>query len=180
MRAPVVLTFILLNCCIGKLLQSRAIGSPPKQLRKTLWLTCKSSINEKTKNRRQNKESGGNVPSFALRSRQLCGKARRHCCRWSRKQILTKSQNVWHPVRGTEEQQEQQRDQPEVRPGNETGYRQMVGGNLHVVVFFVNGHWSNPPRARVLLPRKSSGRLPRQGDGGPGCARSRHGHLRFS
>lgn len=22
--------------------------------------------------------------------------------------------------------------------------------------FFVNGHWSNPPRARVLLPRKSS------------------------
>lgn len=74
----------------------------------------------------------------------------------ARKQILTKPQNVWHPVRGTEEQQQQQRDQPEVRPGNETGYRQMVGGNLHVVVFFVNGHWSNPPRARVLLPRKSS------------------------
>lgn len=108
------------------------------------------------------------------------GEARRHCCRWSRKQILTESQNVWHPVRGTEEQQEQQRDQPEVRPGIETGYRQMVGGNLHVVVFFVNGHWSNPPRARVLLPRKSSGRLPRQGDGGPGCAGSRHGHSRFS
>lgn len=32
----------------------------------------------------------------------------------------------------------------------------MVGGNLHVVVFFVNGHWSKPPRARVLLPRKLS------------------------
>lgn len=57
----------------------------------------------------------------------------------TRKQILTKSQNVWHPVRVTEkqrQQQQQQRDQPEVRPGNETGYRQMVGGNLHVVVFF--------------------------------------------
>lgn len=75
----------------------------------------------------------------------------------ARKQILTKSQNVWHPVRGTEEQRQQQQwDQPEVRPGNETGYRQMVGGNLHVVVLFVNGHWSNPPRARVLLPRISS------------------------
>lgn len=74
----------------------------------------------------------------------------------TRKQILTKSQNVRHPVRVTEKQQQQQRDQPEVRPGNETGYRQMVGGNLHVVVFLVNGHWSNPPRARVLLPRKSS------------------------
>lgn len=76
----------------------------------------------------------------------------------TRKQILTKSQNVWHPVSVTEkrQQQQQQRDQPEVRPGNETGYRQMVGGNLHVVIFFVNGHWSNPPRAWVLLPRKSS------------------------
>lgn len=74
----------------------------------------------------------------------------------ARKPILTKSQNVWHPVRVTEKKQQQQRDQPEVRPGNETGYRQTVGGNLHVVVFFVNGHWSNPARARVLLPRKSS------------------------
>lgn len=110
----------------------------------------------------------------------VSGRAQRHCCRCSREQMLTKSQNVWHPVSGTEEQQQQQqqRDQPEVRPGNVTGYRQMLGGNLHVVVFFVDGHWSNPPRARVLLPRKSSGRLPRQGDGGPGCARSRHGHLR--
>lgn len=53
-----------------------------------------------------------------------------------------------HPVRVTEEQQQQQqRDQPEVGPGDETGYRQMVGGNLHVVVFFCK--WTLVQSTRV-------------------------------
>lgn len=39
---------------------------------------------------------------------------------------------MWHPARVTKKQQ-QKRDQPEVGPENETGYHQMMGGNLHVV-----------------------------------------------
>lgn len=46
---------------------------------------------------------------------------------------LTESQDVRHPARVTEKQQQQERDQPEVGPENDTAYRQMVGGNLHVV-----------------------------------------------
>lgn len=60
---------------------------------------------------------------------------------------------MWHPARVTKKQQ-QKRDQPEVGPEKETAYHQMMGGNLHVVL--KNGLWSNPPSARVLLPRNSS------------------------
>lgn len=61
---------------------------------------------------------------------------------------------MWHPARVTKKQQ-QKRDQPEVGPENETGYHQMMGGNLHVV-FRKNEPWSDPPGARVRLPRNSS------------------------
>ena len=63
---------------------------------------------------------------------------------------------MWHPARVTKKQQ-QKRDQPEVGPEIETGYHQMVGGNLHVV-FKKNAQWFffNPPGARVRFPRNSS------------------------
>lgn len=60
---------------------------------------------------------------------------------------------MWHPARVTKKQQQKQ-DQPEVGPESKTGYHQMMGGNLHVVLKKCTV--VIPLGARVRFPRNSS------------------------
>lgn len=108
---------------------------------------------------------------FFCRRAQASRETFRHECVSRSQQILTESQDVRHPARVTEnqQQQEEKRDQPEVAPENETACRQMTGGNLHVVLgdFLLSSiKWTagpNPPgSARGSFSSPSSSFPPQQ------------------